>query len=134
MDAYLVQHYACALSLEEADAWAWHSVTLADHDLYLSSQGTATLNAHSEAGSCVNRKLLALTRAPSTKGYYWLAISEPITKELKTGITDSHPFSTGITLGQPLAGRACLPMSLSTMLVHHEEYGVDTFDFIDMLV
>ena len=36
MAAYLVQHYTCALSLEEADAWAWYSVTLADHGLLIS--------------------------------------------------------------------------------------------------
>lgn len=36
MDAYLVQHYTCALSLKEADAWTWFSVTLADHGLLIS--------------------------------------------------------------------------------------------------
>jgi hypothetical protein len=36
LDAYLVQHYACALSLEETDAWAWYSVTLADRGLLVS--------------------------------------------------------------------------------------------------
>jgi len=43
LDAYLVQHYACTLSLEEADAWAWYSVTLADRGLLVSQFMTSVV-------------------------------------------------------------------------------------------